>query len=373
MQSTVKNIVKYFEKVAPKYLAEDWDNVGLQIGSMQSKLKGILTTLDVTEEVIDYAIENDYNLIFSHHPMIFKGIKSVDLDSYQGRIIEKLIKNDINVYSAHTNYDIAKGGLNDLAAKRLGLENIKGLQKTMEHSYVKIVVFVPKSHEDIVRKVMGEYGAGYIGNYSNCSFSQDGIGRFKAESNTNPFIGKIGEITEVNEVRIETIISESKANQLISVIKNVHPYEEVAYDIYPLNSPKEQEFLGRIGDLPCEVTVEEFAKIVRKAFPNGKVRFAGANVAKIKRVGLCTGSGASFMKAAKSKGADAYVTGDLKYHEAQAAKEMGLLIADAGHFGTEEIAGEGLATLLKEICPDEILKGIKIDVYALQKDFFLDL
>lgn len=373
MKITVKDIVKPFEEKMPTTLAEDWDNVGLQIGSLQTEVMGILTTLDVTKEAIDYAIKHNCNFIFSHHPLIFKGVKQIHTDSYVGSMISKLIRHKITVYSAHTNLDVAIGGLNDMAASRLGLEQVRGLAKRSDDEMVKIVVFTPKSHSHQVRMAMAEAGAGWIGAYSHCSYSGSGTGRFKPLKGTNPYIGTLNEIEEVEEERIETICRKKDISPILKALFQVHPYEEVAYDIYPLLAPMGSHYLGRVGELPQEMPLKDFSDLLKRAFPKGNLRFAGAKRHSVKRIALCTGSAAEFMTAAVSAGADVYITGDVKYHDGQRAKELGLLIADAGHFGTEEFVALGLKEIVQGLLPKEWWSEIRIEAYTDQEDFFFTL
>ena len=367
--TTVQEVIQAIESLAPCHLAESWDNPGFMVGHRDQEVSGIVTTLDVTPEAVQYAISNHCNLIVSHHPMIFKGIKSLDLARPQGAMMETLIKNDMAVYSAHTNLDIADGGLNDMLAARIGLIELRGLAPTSKDTMYKLVVFVPESHADVVRDAMGNMGAGFIGQYSHCSYSVSGQGRFVPQEGSNPFIGQQGEMEVVGEERIEILVPAGLLPKVIATMLEVHPYEEVAYDVYELYHPNRQYSLGRIGILPDAMTLEEFRQHLSTVLPHAHVRLAGAKVPTIKSVALCSGAGAEFMARAVTMGADAYVTGDVKYHDGQQAKELGLLVADCGHFGTEEIVAKGLQDYLLLVGQE---KGWNFPIVAneIQEDFF---
>lgn len=368
MQNTVNDIIKKFEELIPTYLAEKWDNVGLQVGTLQRSCNGILTCLDVTADVIDYAIAQNLNLIVSHHPLIFNGIKKLDTKNYLGSIIEKAIKNDITIYSAHTNLDIANNGLNDFVAEKLGLLNIKGLVKTdyIEQNY-KLVVFVPEEYAENVRQAIAAAGAGWIGNYSDCTFEMTGNGYFKPLEGANPFIGKISEVECVKEKRLETIVPANKLNKVLKAMSESHPYEEIAYDIYPLTKPHTNYYLGRVGELKEALDFNEFHKKLKNVFEaSTTIRLAGKKKDKIRKIAICTGAGASFIDNAVKCEADAYITGDVKYHEAQKAKEKELLLIDAGHFGTEKFAIKILADIFKQIVDEEVT----VVEYPRAEDFF---
>lgn len=369
-QITVQDVITAIETLAPLRLAENWDNPGLALGHRDKPVTGIVTALDVTEECVALAKKLHYNMIISHHPLIFKGLKAIDSCSAQGRMIETALKEGIAIYSAHTNLDIAAGGLNDMMANQIGLLHCEGLETTATETLYKVVVYVPKTHAEAVRTALGEAGAGFIGAYSHCSFSATGEGRFKPLDGTNPFIGETDALTVVAEERIETIVPKGLLASVLQAMKEAHPYEEVAYDIYRLENKGRQEALGRIGDLSKPMSLVEFQGHMQKALPKGQVRFAGAKKATIHRVALCTGAGAEFIQTAARQGADAYVTGDVKYHEAQLAKELGLLVVDGGHYGTEICVTEGLKDYLQAYGEAHGWAPLAIHAFVEQEDFF---
>jgi dinuclear metal center YbgI/SA1388 family protein len=352
-----REIIEKIEKLAPLNLAESWDNVGLLIGDYQKEIKNIMVTLDVTLEVVKEAVEKKIDLIIAHHPIIFKPLKKITMDDYTGQMVCNLIKNDISVYAAHTNLDIAKGGLNDVLASRLQLNNVKVLKALKNVQLKKIVVFIPDGYQDAVREAMAKEGAGWIGDYSHCTFMTKGTGTFKPLEGTNPFIGKQGQVEKAEEYRLETIVPQDKVGKVIKAMLEVHPYEEVAYDIYPLEIEGEAVGIGRIGTLENEMTFSEFIKLVKNTLNIEYIKYIGNEKSIISKVAICTGSGADFISACVKQKADVYITGDVKYHEAQFAQQNGLNLIDAGHYETENIVVPFLMDYLNDTYQN---KGIKI-------------
>lgn len=264
---TVSNldVFRLMEQWAPKSLAYDWDNVGLQIGSLNKPVKKIMVTLDVLESVVDEAINNKVDLIIAHHPLLFKSIKQVNTDTPQGRIIQKLILHNISVYASHTNLDVAHGGVNDILCELLNIKPLNALIETDTGRLHKISVFVPESYVNDVRDALSESGAGHIGNYSHCTFQTEGQGTFKPLDGTNPFIGTHDKVELVDEVKIETIVQEEKLQHTINAIIKAHPYEEVAYDIYPLGNQGKRYGIGRIGTLNNAQKLEDLCEQVKTA------------------------------------------------------------------------------------------------------------
>ncbi len=370
MTITGKDIADILEIWAPRILAESWDNPGLSVGDLDRKVTGIITTLDVTEGCIERAIEMGSNFIISHHPLIFKGLKSIDERTSLGRCMSKLIRNHISVYSVHTNLDIAEGGLNDMVAQNIGLTDIKGLVLKGKQNFFKVVCYVPVEYADSVRKALGIKGAGQIGDYSSCSFSVEGTGRFMPLEGSNPFIGETNKLEEVAEERIEVLVEREKLGPVLKEMLQVHPYEEPAYEVYPLEAPSRKNYLGRWGKLSKALDAEEFIKSLQQQFPQSRLRFAGKTDKKVEVVALCTGAGASFAKEALAVSADVYITGDVKYHEAQFAVEQGLLLVDAGHFGTEAIVAEGIKSYLEFYGKKNGVLLPPVLAFIEQEDFF---
>lgn len=367
---TMKEIAHAIESQAPLQLQESWDNCGLQVGSMSSTVQRVLTALDVTPEVVAEAIEQQVDAIVTHHPMIFKGIKSINTDTMQGKMIRDLLCHAINVYSAHTNLDVTVGGLNDEVATRLGLQDVQGLEETGRDAAYKVAVYVPVTHSEQLRKALGDAGAGHIGAYSHCSFSVAGEGRFLPLEGTNPFIGQVGAIETVPEERVETVVPKKLLGQVLAAMKEVHPYEEIAYDIVALENAYEAHYIGRIGNLSQPLSIEEFKEVLQSVFPHSQLRWGGAKPSSIQRIGLCTGSGAEFIKVAAKQKADVYITGDVKYHDMQLAKELGITVVDAGHYGTEYMS----QTLLKRMIENTYTNGeVEVIESKVQRDFFFEV
>ncbi|WP_062355790.1 Nif3-like dinuclear metal center hexameric protein [Bacillus kwashiorkori] len=342
-------IIQLFETYAPKFLAMEGDKIGLQVGQLNKQVNKVLVTLDVLEEVVDEAIEKGAQLIIAHHPLIFRPLTSIQTEQTYGRVIEKLIKNNIAVYCAHTNLDVAKGGVNDLLAQSLQLQNTEVLVPTYEDSLKKLVVFVPKNHAEEIRQLLGNLGAGAIGEYSHCSFSIDGTGRFLPNEETNPYIGQAGQLEAVEEVRVETVIPSSLEREIVREMLRKHPYEEPAYDIYPLNIRGEQLGLGRIGYLREEMSLAQFAEFAKEVFQVKSLRVVGNLQDKVKKVAVLGGDGNKYFHNAIRKGADVYVTGDFYYHTAHDAMMAGLNVVDPGHH-IEQVMKQGVVNKMTELC-----------------------
>lgn len=340
-------IVEAMDKFAPRYLAEDWDNVGLLIGNPSQEIHKVLTCLDVTEQIIDKAIAENYNMIISHHPFLFRGIKRIATDKPQGRMLQKILSHNIAIFATHTNLDTTFGGVNDILAEKLGLIDLQPLTISYREEIVKLNVNVPADYAEAVREAIAKAGAGFIDNYSDCSFYYSGTGCFKPLNNANPFIGQHGQLAKVEETRIETIMPAKIQNRIIKAMLKAHPYEVPAYEIIPIHNVFKENGLGRIGKLNEPISLIDFAQNIKQNLPGDTFRFVKGNDKLVKKVALCSGAGIDFLDKAHMKGADTYVTGDVKYHEAQHAQELGINLIDAGHFGTELPVVESLAHYLQ--------------------------
>ncbi|MGM0445455.1 MAG: Nif3-like dinuclear metal center hexameric protein [Bacillota bacterium] len=345
----LQQVITLMSEIAPQSEAMDWDNVGIQVGDYNNNIEKVLIALDINEKVVDEAIEKNIDLIVSHHPLIFNGIKNIHSQTAKGNIIIKAIKKDIAIYSAHTNMDIAESGLNDYLADMLDIVDTEVLSTENEHKRYKLAVYVPIEDAENLREVLFKKGAGKIGNYSNTSFNVNGQGTFKPGDNTNPHIGVKGQIEKVQETKIETIVKGSDLQKVIKAMLKEHPYEEVAYDVYELPFQSKYSGIGRIGYIDKEMTLKEYSKKIKEVLNIEKLKVRGNIKQKIKKVAICSGSGADFINTASSKGADLYITGDVKYHEAQLAEELGLNLIDAGHFETENIFKELVYNYLDSI------------------------
>lgn len=348
-----REVIKQLETFAPKQLAEQWDNVGLTVGDKNQSVHKILVALDVIPDVIQEAIDIGADMIVTHHPMIlFQKIKKIQADDILGKKIYSLIQNNISAYCAHTNLDIAFGGTNDVLAKLAGLEDIEILEQTDIEALKKIVVYIPKGYENVVRRAMCEAGAGFIGNYSDCTFLSEGTGTFLPLEGTKPFLGKQGKLESAQEIRLETIAPQNIVTAVLEAMKKVHPYEEPAYDIYAVEQKGKCYGIGRIGTLKQSMTFEEYSKFLKERLQLDAIRIVGQRDKSIKTVALCTGSGVEFMEQAKKLGADAYLTGDIKFHEAQRALELELCVADVTHYASEVL----VVPILKEFLEQKSLQ-----------------
>lgn len=363
------------ESTAPKKLACDWDNVGLLLGNPAQKISRVFVCLDVTQELADETQTGD--LIISHHPMIFKAMKKIDTSEPTGKLISTLIKKDISVFAAHTNLDCAIDGVNDILAKKINLENLTPFDFPKNETFLKLIIYVPKNYAQRLQDELFRSGAGKISssNYTECSFSVAGVGTFRPNDKANPFLGEANQREHVEEIRLEMIFAQSLQEKILQTIKKFHPYEEPAFDLFELKnnfhvkSFFEKTSLGRIGTLAQPMTFENFAAQVKNNLRASSIRLIHANDKPIKKVGVCSGSGADLIDRAKFLGCDAFVTGDVRYHDAQRAKAIHLNLIDAGHFATEFPIVEHLSESLKNFF---LAKKISVDViaYENQTDFF---
>lgn len=355
----LRDLIKVIEEKYPTNLAYDWDNVGLLVGDWDSEINKVLVSIEANEKLIEEAIKNDIDLIVTHHPFIFSKIKRITTSELKGKLIHKLIKNDIAIYSMHTNFDIANEGLNDYFMSLLGIEKSEILDVTYSEQLYKLAVYVPKDYADTVRLKMCEAGAGFIGNYSHCSFNIDGKGTFMPKEGTNPFIGAINSLETVEEIKVETVVPKKVLNSVLNEMLKSHPYEEVAYDLYKIENKGEVFGLGRIAKLDKKMNLEELAQLVKEKLNMNYIRVVGDLNSDITKIAVVTGSGSSYVKDAKKSGAQVLITGDLKYHEAQDALDIGMNIIDCGHFESEYIFKD----IMKEFLDEKVdLKVVQSEV-----------
>ncbi len=331
---TVKSICELIEEVAPLALQESYDNAGLLIGDSQMEVTSVLVCIDITEEVIEEAIQKKCNLIISHHPLIFNGLKRLTGQNEVQRCVAIAIKSDIAIYAAHTNLDNVLQGVNGKIAEKIGLKNIQILQPK-QNALLKLITYVPKLHSFRVREALFEAGAGQIGNYDECSFNIEGVGTFRANENAQPFVGNIDELHSEPESKIEVVLPDYLKYKVLDALLNSHPYEEPAYDFIPLKNAWNQVGAGVVGDLEVEEDEMTFLNQIKSIFKMPIIRYTNLLNKNIKRVALCGGSGSSFLTDAISAKADVYISGDFKYHEFFEAENR-ILIADIGHFESEQ-------------------------------------
>jgi dinuclear metal center YbgI/SA1388 family protein len=341
----VADIVGIINKIAPSELAEAWDNPGLQIGDPAAAVDRVMVALDPTPDVIDSAIAASCQLLVTHHPLIFKPLKSISAANPLGASIQKAIKGGVSIVTLHTNYDIADGGLNDVLACKIGLSDSVPLRITSSAELVKLVVFVPVDHLDQVRAALFPFAVTQ-GNYRDCSFAAVGTGTYTPLKGAEPFSGTVGVLAKESEERLELLIAAAQMSRVVKALLAVHPYEEPAFDLYPLINKGAQLGLGRIGRLAGSVTLAEYADRLRNVLSAPALRYVGAPNTMISKVALCSGSGASLLRDAVRAGADVLVTGDVKYHEAREAEDCGLALIDAGHYPTEIIMVHEMAARL---------------------------
>ena len=345
----LSDICSFLDSAVPLSFQEVYDNSGLQVGSSETEITSALIALDITEEVFNEAVNKGCNLIISHHPLIFNGIKSITGKTATERIIKTALKKDIAIYSAHTNLDALSNGVSGKMAEKLDLKNISVLVP-LKNRLLKLVTFIPDSHLESVREAIFSAGAGKTGNYDKCSFNIQGKGSFRGNDESNPFIGKKGEVHYENETRFETVMFSYLKNDVIRALLDTHPYEEVAYDVYPLKNDNIQVGLGCVGELKAAVDEKYFLEKLSSIFSSEGIKFSKPTTKKIKKVALCGGSGSGFLKEAIASGADVFVTADIKYHTFFDA-EGKLLLVDIGHYESEKFATEVLNDFITKKFP----------------------
>ncbi len=345
----IKDISRYLEGLAPLSFQESYDNSGLLIGDREKEIKSALITLDVTSEVLQEAIGTGAGLIIAHHPLIFSGLKKLTGSSAVERIVLKAIKEDIAIYAAHTNMDAIPDGVNSYLCGKLHLKNIRVL-RPVEQSLFKLVTFIPETHLEIVRKSLFSAGAGSIGKYDQCSFTQSGKGSFRGGKDTHPFVGEKRKLHFENEIRLETVFPAHLKQRIIQALINAHPYEEVAYDIYPLANKYKMAGMGLIGELKNTIEEKELLKKIKSILGSQVIKHTAFLGKRVKIVAVCGGSGSFLLNDAIKQQADIFISGDFKYHEFFNAENK-ILIADAGHYETEHHVKDVFYELLKEKFP----------------------
>ncbi len=360
----IKEIVSALERFAPLPLQDGFDNAGLQIGLTDAEATGALLCLDVTEAVLDEAIALGYNLVISHHPLLFKGCKSITGKDYVERCILKAIKNDIVVYSAHTNLDNALQGVNFKIAEKIGLKNVRILD-AKQNVLVKMVTYVPSAQADEVRQALFDAGCGCIGNYDACSYNVEGEGTFRANEGTHPYCGEIGKLHTEREVRVETILPAYKQQEAVKALLAVHPYEEPAFDIYPLQNEWQQAGSGVIGELETPETELEFLKRIKKTFEVGCLRHNKLAGREIQTVALCGGAGAFLIPHAIRNHADVFITGEIRYHE-YFGHDSEILLAEIGHYESEQYTKEIFYTIIRDLFPNLDVQQTKVNTNPIK-------
>jgi len=343
----IKDVISYLEEFIPPSFQESWDNSGLITGNINDQITGILLSVDFTEEVLQEAIDKKCNLLIAHHPILFdryikKGITGSN--NYE-KLLIKAIKNDLALYAMHTNLDFHNRGINYVICKKLGVKNCKIL-KPFRNWLKKLVTFVPENHAEKVRKSLFEAGAGFIGNYDSCSYNVLGQGSFRALEGANPFVGNLGKIHFEPEIRIETIFPKHLTNKIIDALLASHPYEEVAYDIYPLDNEYINAGIGIIGYID-PISEHDFLALVKERLNTKVLQYSKPRKKKIAKIAICSGGCGFLLNDAVSKGADAFLTGETNYHSFFDALDK-IFLVSAGHFETEKYAIDIFYDLIKE-------------------------
>lgn len=355
----LKEITDCIEKFAPLSLQESYDNAGLIVGDKDMEVKGALICLDSVEEVIDEAINLGYNLVIAHHPIVFSGLKKFNGNNYVEKVIIKAIKNNIAIYAAHTNLDNVKMGVNAKISEKLGLKDVKILAP-IKGNLRKLVTFCPTEHTDKVRQVIFNSGAGFIGNYDECSFNSEGFGTFRAGDDTSAFVGEKGEQHQEKEVKIEVILPNYLLSGVVKALIEAHPYEEVAYDVYPLENNNPQTGAGMIGKLSEPMDETDFLKSLKEKMKTRLIRHTKLLGKKIETIAVCGGSGSFLLKDAITQKADIFITGDFKYHQFFDS-EGKIIIADIGHFESEQFTKEIFYDLITTNFPNFALRFSEIN------------
>ena len=342
----IKDVIQLLEENVPLYYSEDFDNTGLLVGDYNQEVTGILVTLDTLEEVIEEAIQKKCNLIVSFHPIIFSGLKKITGKNYVERTVLKAIKNNIAIYAIHTALDNHWNGVNEAIINRLQLKN-KQILLPQKNTIKKLITFVPTENLEEVREALFHAGAGNIGNYSHCSFNVEGVGTFLGEEGSNPVKGKKGILQVENEVFLGITFAKHLESKILKTLFNVHPYEEVAYEITTLDNYNQKIGMGMIGEFEKSLPENDFLTFLKQKMNTNCIRHSKLTGKNIKKVAVLGGSGSFAINAAKAAGADAYVTADLKYHDFFKA-ESNILLADIGHFESEQFTKQLLVTLLNK-------------------------
>ncbi len=370
MSVKVSDIIRLMNEIAPQNLAENWDNSGLQVGDKNWPVKSIMVALDPLPDIVAEACRKKINLLITHHPLIFKPLSRIDFSTPVGSTIQLSVQNRLSLFAAHTNLDSASGGINDIISEKLGLKALSVLSKPEQLEKYKLVFYVPADHEKKLLEILFQTRAGVIGKYTCCSFRNQGTGTFKPGSSAKPFSGSIGVLSQVDEVRIETIVNRQDLDAVLALLKKHHPYETMAYDIYPLIPENGNQGLGRVGSLPDRLRLDQFSDQVRRVLNLASVRVVGDPGLMVEKVAVCSGSGSSLLGDFFASGAQVFISGDIRYHDARASEEAGVGIIDVGHFGSEHLVVNVLMQKLRDAILAKAM-DVSIEACDLEKDPFV--
>jgi dinuclear metal center YbgI/SA1388 family protein len=368
--ASVRDIIHIMEELAPARLAESWDHPGLQAGSAEWPVQSIWVALDPLPSVIHAACDQNVDLLITHHPLLFRPLASLDFNSPIGSLLYLSALNQLSIYASHTNLDKTEGGLNDMLSKRIGLKDTDVFEPSSDTELCKLVIFVPQGHEDSLLAALFKSPAGKIGSYSCCTFRNSGTGSFLPGAGSAPFIGKSGEVSHVDEVRIESVVRKTDVSRVLAHIRPHHPYQTMPADVYPLADADGRSGLGRIGDLEKSMTLYQFARLVKEKLALPSLKISGKPDMTIHRVAICSGSGSSLMKTFFSSDADVYLSGDLRYHDARDAESAGKALMDIGHFGSEHLMVDEITAFLSQRIAENSW-DIRVTACRLEKDPFV--
>ncbi|MBC7556595.1 MAG: Nif3-like dinuclear metal center hexameric protein [Chryseobacterium sp.] len=330
----VKEVVAELGNLFPLQEAEDFDNVGLLCGNLEREVSGILICHDALESVVEEAISKNINFIVAFHPIIFSGLKSITGKNYVEKSVLKALENKIAIYAIHTSFDNDYFGVNFKICETLGLKNQKILMPK-KNALKQLQVYVPKEYSESVKESLFNAGAGNIGFYDECSFKISGDGTFRPTEGSKPFSGTLNIRENANEDGISVIFESYKLNKILTAMKSAHPYEEVAYQVINLDNENQYSGLGRFGEFEEDLDIEDFLKLIKEKFNLKVIKYSQTSNKKIKKVGVLGGSGASGISSAIENSCDAYLTGDLKYHDFFSVEDK-MLLCDIGHFESEQ-------------------------------------
>lgn len=362
---TLGDVARLVAALAPPRLAEDWDNVGLQIGDAHAPVRRLMTCLEVTAPTLAEARRRRADAIVAHHPLIFRPMKSVLESRPAEKLVGELIRAGIGLVVAHTNLDSARWGTNEVLAERCGLTPTGPLFAAPPPETFKFTVFTPKGHESAIIEAIARGGGGVIGAYTHCTFRSPGTGTFRGGAGSDPFIGQAGRLEQAEELRIETLVPEERREAVLREVLKAHPYEEPAYEFYRLASPAGGEGIGCLARPEKPVTAAELAKSIKRKLGLPAVRLSGPAERVVRKIAVCTGSGGSFLSRIPGTGAQAYVTGEITYHHGVEAHQRGVAVIELGHFESERIVAGPLA---ERLAADAALAAAGVAVFAAESD-----
>ena len=369
MAVTVKHILALVEEQAPASLALAWDRVGLQIGHPEQPVERLVVALEPSEPVLKGAVAAGAQMVLTHHPVLFQPLERLRLDTHVGRLLSLALKHDLALAAAHTNLDIAAQGLNAFLAQILELTQVRVLQETSADHVYKLTVFVPLGYEDQVRQALFDDRTGVIGRYAHCSFASRGEGTFRPLTGAQPWRGEVATQSRVSESRLEVLVPESRLTGVMARLKNAHPYEEVAYDLYHLKNPGLPLGLGRVGEWPEARPWPQVLQQLKTLFRVQIIKATGQPPEMVKKVALCGGSGGDLIEAAWKQGAELYLSGDIRYHQAVPWASESMAILDLGHYATESIFMPAWGQRLQERLDQEGMR-VKVIIDAWGQDPF---